>query len=189
MKNSLVGLDVVIGAYRVGSEDVVDLDEVDRLQDDDFIDDANDLVGSIPHPDFDNSNSYSKGDVVSYWGQYWQATRDVKPPMFPSIMSGDVPGDSDAWRSMTAQEIVNQVLGTDLSQVTPYLSAFASGFGQQTPDAAKVAAQAKKDADLKAKEQESERKAKSTREIVWSVIGVLGVGVLGFGVYRATRKK
>lgn len=191
--NSLIGVDIAIGAHRVagddGDEDDIDLDQINSPEDDEFLDAVNELVGGgVPHPEFDNTNSYSKGDVVTHWGQYWQATRDVKPPMFPSVMSGDVPGDSDAWRSMSAQEVVNEVMGVDLSQVTPYLSAFASGFGPKQ-DAAKSAEQAKKDADLKAKEAESERKAKSAREIVWTVLAVLGAGVLGSSIYFAARRK
>jgi peptidoglycan hydrolase-like protein with peptidoglycan-binding domain len=65
----------------------------------------------MPHPPFDNSKSYSSGDVVTYYGQYWQATRDISPPMFPSIQSGEVPGQSDAWSSMSADAVVNTVLG------------------------------------------------------------------------------
>lgn len=71
-------------------------------------------VGSLPHPAFDNSQSYKAGDVVTYWGQYWQATRDVSPPWIPLIQSGDVPGSSDAWRSMSGDEVVNKVLGVDV---------------------------------------------------------------------------
>lgn len=68
-------------------------------------------VGSLPHPAFDSAQEYRTGDVVTYWGQYWQATRDVSPPWFPLIQSGDVPGDSDAWRSMSGDEVANTVLG------------------------------------------------------------------------------
>lgn len=47
--------------------------------------------------EWDNRKSYKTGDVVSYWGSYWRAARAISPPMFPSIQSGEVPGDSDAW--------------------------------------------------------------------------------------------
>ena len=67
-------------------------------------------VGSLPHPAFDNSQWYKAGDVVTYWCQYWQATRDVSPPWIPLIQSGEVPGSSDAWRSMSGDEVVNKVL-------------------------------------------------------------------------------
>lgn len=82
----------------------MDMDGLDLLG-------ADDAVGSMAHPSFDNSQSYSQGSVVTYYGQYWQANRDISPPMFPSIQSGDVPGSSSAWRSMSADEVVNTVLG------------------------------------------------------------------------------
>ncbi len=75
-----------------------------------------DHVGATAHPPFDNTQMYKVGDVVTYWGQYWQATRDVLPPMMPSIMKGDVPGGSDAWRSLSADEVVSNVLGSMIDQ-------------------------------------------------------------------------
>jgi peptidoglycan hydrolase-like protein with peptidoglycan-binding domain len=74
---------------------------------------GSDVVGDEVHPPFDNTQIYRPGDIVTYWGQWWQATRDVLPPMLPMFMKGEVPGSSDAWRSMSALEVANNVLGAD----------------------------------------------------------------------------
>lgn len=53
--------------------------------------------------EFDKSNAYSAGDVVTYSGDWWRATRDISSVGFFS--GGEVPGKSDAWRVMTPSEI------------------------------------------------------------------------------------
>jgi len=58
-----------------------------------------------PMRDFSNRDSYQPGEIVRYWGNYWKATRPVTPPWFPSLMSGDVPGESGAWVQASATEI------------------------------------------------------------------------------------
>ncbi len=74
-------------------------------------DDLEDEVGTVQHDPFDNAHAYKMGDVVTYWGQYWKATRDISPPWFPSLQSGEVPGSSSAWASLNAQEVVQSVIG------------------------------------------------------------------------------
>ncbi len=70
------------------------------------------IVGdAVPHAPFDNTQIYNPGDIASYWGQWWKATRQVLPPMIPLFMKGDVPGGSDAWVPLTAEQVITDVLG------------------------------------------------------------------------------
>lgn len=54
-------------------------------------------VGAGARP-WDNHDSYWTGEVVYYDLKYWRAVRPVEPPFVPALMSGEVPGESDAWR-------------------------------------------------------------------------------------------
>jgi hypothetical protein len=56
---------------------------------------------------FSNRDTYESGDIVQYANGYWKANRDVTPPMFPSIMDGDRPGDSDAWSRASITEVIH----------------------------------------------------------------------------------
>jgi hypothetical protein len=61
---------------------------------------------------WDNSQSYATGDYVYSDGKYYRALRPVSPPFLPSLMEGDAPGKSDAWREVLPQEAYGQtVLG------------------------------------------------------------------------------
>ncbi len=53
-----------------------------------------DILGA---PSWDNSLDYAKGSKVQYWSKVYQATRDISAPFLPSLQSGEVPGESDAW--------------------------------------------------------------------------------------------
>jgi hypothetical protein len=56
---------------------------------------------------FSNRDTYESGDIVQYANGYWKANREVTPPMFPSIMDGDRPGDSDAWSRASITEVIH----------------------------------------------------------------------------------
>jgi hypothetical protein len=68
------------------------------------------LVGAAA---WDNSQTYPTGSYCYNNGRYYRALRDVTPPFLPSLQSGDVPGDSDAWREVSAAEALGNkgVLG------------------------------------------------------------------------------
>lgn len=53
---------------------------------------------------WDNHFAYAEGDVVFYEGRYYRARRDIEPPMFPVLMSGEVPGASDVWKEIPQPE-------------------------------------------------------------------------------------
>lgn len=78
---------------------------------------------------WDNASSYASGDVVYNDHRYFRALRDVSPPLLPSIMNGEVPGSSDAWREITEAQAYAQpatVLGMfDLNTVQRNMNALA----------------------------------------------------------------
>jgi len=90
---------------------------------------------------FDNHDTYEKDDVVYYGERYWRAVRHVDPPFLPALMSGEVPGDSDAWRA-TAQPAA-ELLGAARPPVGfgikdgrgygPYGTGYYSQDGQDLP--------------------------------------------------------
>lgn len=65
-------------------------------------DDVVTVLGGAGSKFWDNHNPYNFADVVYYSGKYWKALRDISPPTFPALQSGEVPGDSDAWREVSA---------------------------------------------------------------------------------------
>lgn len=56
--------------------------------------------------DWDKSNAYNAGDVVRYWGGYYQATRRIEAPFIPFLQSGEVPGESSAWVQVPASTVI-----------------------------------------------------------------------------------
>ncbi|MES2179840.1 MAG: hypothetical protein V4550_18410 [Gemmatimonadota bacterium] len=84
-------------------------------------------------------------------------------------------------------EAVTELVGVDMSQVTPYLSAFASGFGAGGSPDAKAVEAAKVQAEAMRK-QEEKRAADSKKTTMWVVGGLIGAAVLGGGVYLVARK-
>lgn len=84
-------------------------------------------------------------------------------------------------------EAVDELLGLDLKQVTPYLSAAMSAF-PQGEDKEKEKEKAAREAEQKKKEEEEKSKASSKKTVV-VVLGIIGVGLLGLGTFLAVRKK
>jgi hypothetical protein len=84
---------------------------------------------------FDNTQTYGAGAVVYHRERYWRALRDVTPPFLPSLMSGDAPGDSDAWREISAAQAYpgSNVSGVDdvLGELAEVLGMFDIGKAQQ----------------------------------------------------------
>jgi hypothetical protein len=70
---------------------------------------------------FDNTQSYAPGEIATYWGNYWQATRQVDPPIIPWLQSGDVPGESDAWKSAPAGSVILGDAGIDMNALIKFL--------------------------------------------------------------------
>jgi hypothetical protein len=84
-------------------------------------------------------------------------------------------------------EAVTEIMGAGgIDKVTPFLSAFASGFGGDKDKASKDA-QEQRDKLVKLERDKAEAEAKS-RRMLWIVLGIVGVGVLGTGVYFTMRK-
>lgn len=72
------------------------------------------IRGGVEIPYWDNKTSFLFGDVVRYNEKYWKATREVNPPTFPFFQSGDVPGDSDAWKPVgnsAVREMLKGIVG------------------------------------------------------------------------------
>jgi predicted DNA-binding protein (MmcQ/YjbR family) len=67
---------------------------------------VSDVLGALL--DFDNHSTYNTGDTTYYAGKYWRAVRQIEPPFLPAFMSGDVPGESDAWRETSAPAILGR---------------------------------------------------------------------------------
>lgn len=68
---------------------------------------------------WDNTQTYTSGSYCYNDGHYYRALRDVTPPFLPSLQAGDVPGQSDAWREVSAAEATGNknVLGDDGYQI------------------------------------------------------------------------
>lgn len=75
--------------------------------------DDDELLGDVSG--WDNTQAYNSGSYTYYGNRYWRALRDVTPPFWPTVQSGDAPGSSDAWREVTAGEAYGNknVLGED----------------------------------------------------------------------------
>jgi len=79
------------------------------------------------------------------------------------------------------------IMGFDMTSVSPYLSAFASGFGggggsgggNQQQAAAAAAAQAEKER-LQREKDAADARARTT---LWAVVGIMGAGILGTVIY------
>lgn len=80
----------------------------------------------------------------------------------------------------------NAVLGLDMSSVSPYLSAFASGFGDDKKKGAEDEAAKRERALLQKEKEEAESRSRTT---LWVVFGIALAGLLGAGTYMIARKK
>lgn len=80
----------------------------------------NTLVGGSPVA-WDNASSYSAGDAVYNDGRYYRALRDISPPFLASLIDGEVPGKSNAWREITQQQayaLPGSVVGAEDEETT-----------------------------------------------------------------------
>ncbi len=79
-------------------------------------------------------------------------------------------------------DAVTELFGAGgMDKVTPFLSAFASGFGGDKDKAAKDA-QEQRDRLAKLERDRADAEAKS-RKMLWIIFGIVGIGVLGTGTY------
>lgn len=73
---------------------------VDMDDDAQFEDERHLVIGAPFITDFSNEKMYLKGAVVRHLGGLWKANRTVDIPLLPFMMSGEVPGSSDAWTAL-----------------------------------------------------------------------------------------
>lgn len=86
-------------------------------------------------------------------------------------------------------DAVNEIAGVDISTFTPYLSAFASGFGGGDDAKAKAAAEETAKKAAEAAKREEEQRSKNSKTTLYVVLGIIGVALLGGGTYLVARKR